>query len=50
VPMDSARLQALYASDKIYADKIAKSVDDLVKARWLTESSARRIKQELTTR
>lgn len=50
VAFDAARVQALYASDKIYTDKVAQSVDALVKERWLTASASRRIKQELAKR
>jgi len=44
IPFDAARLSMLYSSDKVYADKVAQSVDRLVKERWLTEADGRRIK------
>jgi len=50
VPIDAARLQALYTTDQIYTDKISQSVDALVKERWLTKTAASRIKQELVKR
>ena len=42
---DSARIQALYGTEKAYADKVAKSVDSLVKERWLTKSDGEKIKR-----
>jgi hypothetical protein len=41
---DWARLETLYGSARNYAAKVAASVDQLVKARWLTEADGRRIK------
>ncbi len=44
IPFDAARMSTLYSTDKVYADKVAQSVDRLVKERWLTEADGRRIK------
>jgi hypothetical protein len=44
IPFDAARMSMLYSTDKVYADKVAQSVDRLVKERWLTEADAKRIK------
>jgi hypothetical protein len=38
-------MSVLYSSDKVYADKVAQSVDRLVKERWLSEADGRRIKE-----
>ena len=43
---DWARLETLYGSSRNYAAKVAASVDQLVKARWLTDADGRRIKAE----
>jgi hypothetical protein len=45
IPFDAARMSVLYSSDKVYADKVAQSVDRLVKERWLSEADGRRIKE-----
>jgi len=37
-------MSMLYSSDKVYADKIAQSVDRLVTERWLAEADGKRIK------
>jgi hypothetical protein len=37
-------MSVLYSSDKVHADKVAQSVDRLVKDHWLTEADGRRIK------
>ena len=47
VPFDWARLQTLYGTPKNYTDKVAASLDRLLKERWVTESDANRIKAEL---
>jgi hypothetical protein len=44
IPFDAVRRSTLYSSEKVYADKVAQSVDRLVKDRWLTEADGRRIK------
>jgi alpha/beta hydrolase family protein len=44
---DAARIQTLHGSEKSYADKVSKSVDSLVKERWLTEADGKKIKQGL---
>jgi hypothetical protein len=43
---DAARMQTLYGGAKNYSDKVAESVDALVKAHWLTEADGRKIKAE----
>lgn len=45
IPFDAARISMLYSTDKVYADKVAQSVDRLVKEHWLTEADGRRIKE-----
>jgi len=45
---DPSRLAELYGSEKSYASKVSKSIDALLKERWLTEGDARRLKTELT--
>jgi hypothetical protein len=35
----------LYSTDKVYADKVAQSVDRLVRDRWLTAADGKRIKE-----
>jgi hypothetical protein len=42
---DAARIQTLYGGEKAYADKVAKSVDSLVKERWLTKADGEKIKR-----
>jgi hypothetical protein len=37
-------MSTLYGTDTVYADKVAQSVDRLVKERWLTEADGRKIK------
>jgi hypothetical protein len=44
IPFDAARMSTLYGTDTVYADKVAQSVDRLVKERWLTEADGRKIK------
>jgi hypothetical protein len=41
---DAARLKTLHGSSKNYANKVAQSVDRLVRERWLTEGDGKRIK------
>ena len=43
---DWARLETLYGSSRNYSAKVAASVDQLMKARWLTDADGRRIKAE----
>jgi hypothetical protein len=45
IPFDAARMSMLYSTDKVYADKVAQSVDRLVKELWLSEADGRRIKE-----
>jgi hypothetical protein len=45
-PFDSARLDALYGNHRGYEEKVAQSVDRMVKDRWITESDAKKIKAE----
>ena len=46
VAFDKARMDSLYGSEKNYESKFAKSVDELVKAGWYTESDGKKIKSE----
>jgi hypothetical protein len=46
VPYDAAKFQTLYPTTRAYADKVAQSVDRLVRERWLTDSDGKKIKQE----
>jgi hypothetical protein len=46
VAFDKARMDSLYGSDKNYESKFAKSVDELVKAGWYTESDGKKMKAE----
>ena len=46
VAFDKARMDSLYGSDKNYEKKFSKSVDELVKAGWYTESDGKRMKAE----
>ncbi len=50
VPYDRAKFRMMYSTPKVYTDKVAQSADRLVKERWLTESDARKIKQEAAAR
>ncbi len=45
-PFDWARLNSVHGTPKNYAEKVAQSVDRLVRERWLTESDGRKIKAE----
>jgi hypothetical protein len=47
VDLDASRIQTLYGNEKSYADKVAQSVDKLVKEHWLTDADGRKIKQDL---
>ena len=49
-PYERAKFQMMYPNAKAYTDKVAQSADRLVKERWLTESDAKRIKQEAQAR
>ncbi|HTA46796.1 MAG TPA: alpha/beta hydrolase domain-containing protein [Bryobacteraceae bacterium] len=44
IPYDWARLEALYGNHKNYAEKVAQSVDRMVKEHWITESDGQKIK------
>ena len=46
IAFDKARMDSLYGSEKNYESKFAKSVDELVKAGWYTESDGKKIKSE----
>lgn len=48
-PYDSAKLDALYGNHKKYEAKVAASVDQMVKDRWITKSDAARIKADAAT-
>jgi len=50
VAYDRAKFQAMYPTAKAYTDKVAQVADRLVKERWLTESDAKKIKQEAQER
>ena len=45
-PYDSAKLNGLYGDQKKYAAKVAVSVDQMVKDRWITKSDGDKIKAE----
>jgi Alpha/beta hydrolase domain len=47
-PFDAARIDSLYGSRKNYAAKVARSVDGMVKDRWITKSDGEKIKAEAT--
>jgi hypothetical protein len=47
---DGAKFQMMYPTAKAYTEKVAQSADRLVKERWLTESDAKKIKQEAQAR
>jgi hypothetical protein len=47
IPYDWAKLEALYGNRKNYAEKIAHSVDAMIKNRWITASDGARIKAAL---
>jgi len=46
VTFDKARMDSIYGNDKNYQAKFAKSVDELVKAGWFTESDGKKMKAE----
>ena len=48
--LEQARLKGLYPDPKKEADKIAQSIDRMVKDRFLTESDARRLRAELVVK
>jgi hypothetical protein len=50
VQYDRAKFQMMYPTAKAYTDKVAQAADRLVKERWLTESDAKKIKQEAQAR
>lgn len=50
VAFDKARMDSLYGSEKNYESKFAKSVDELVKAGWYTESDGKKMKAEAARR
>jgi hypothetical protein len=43
-PFDAAKVDSLYGSRKNYEAKVAASVDQMVKDRWITKSDAQKIK------
>jgi hypothetical protein len=47
VPFDWSRLETLYGSSKGYAAKVNQKIDELVKGKWLLESDAKRLRNEL---
>ncbi len=49
-PYDSAKLNGLYGDQKKYQAKVAASVDQMVKDRWITKSDGDRIKAEAAGR
>jgi hypothetical protein len=48
--LDQDRLKNLYPDPKKEADRIAQSIDRMVKDRFLTESDARRLRAELVVK
>ena len=46
VAFDKARMDSLYGNEKNYQTKFDKSVDELVKAGWYTESDGKKMKAE----
>ena len=46
---DWQKLEALYGTYANYVSRVNKSVDDMVKGRWLTESDAKRIRATVMT-
>lgn len=46
ITFDKARMDSLYGSEKNYQSKFDKSVDQLVKAGWYTESDGKKMKAE----
>jgi hypothetical protein len=47
IPFEWARLEALYSSAKNYAAKVNQTIDQLVKDKWLLESDAKRLRNDL---
>ena len=47
VAFEKGRLESLYGTDKNYQSKFTQSVDQLVKAGWLTESDGKKIKADI---
>ena len=47
VPFDFTRMETLYGSSKNYAAKVSQDIDQLVKGKWLLESDAKRLRNEL---
>jgi Alpha/beta hydrolase domain len=45
-PYDSAKVDSLYGDHKKYEAKVAQSVDQMLKDRWITKSDAQKIKAE----
>jgi hypothetical protein len=43
---DSAKIDSLYGNHKKYEEKVAQSVDGMVKDRWITKSDGQKIKAE----
>jgi hypothetical protein len=46
IPFDWAKMEALYGSSKNYQTKVSQRADELVKAGWLLESDAKRVKAD----
>ena len=40
-------METLYGSSKNYAAKVSQDIDQLVKGKWLLESDAKRLRNEL---
>jgi hypothetical protein len=47
IPFTADRLKALYPTPQAYIKKMSVEVDDLVKARWFTESDGKKMKADL---
>jgi Alpha/beta hydrolase domain len=47
IPFTADRLKALYPTPQAYQKKMSVEVDELVKARWFTESDGKKMKAEL---
>ena len=50
IPFDKVQFTSEYPSSSTYTEKVAQVADRLVKARWLTEGDAKKIKQEAQAR
>ena len=46
-PLSWARLEQIYGNQKAYAQKAAAAIDRMVQEHWVTESDARRMREEL---